>query len=143
MATIKGALLIIQREDPGNPGQWLNLCGADNVTVTIQNATTEEEKVPCTDRAGVVQTIVTYGAQKISFSQGGLFDDDPQGTYLADAAVNQTVLTDLRAFVPGYGYIEAEGWYVGSSSFEGAVSGGSMKNNNDVVASGAITFTAV
>lgn len=143
MATKKGALLIIQREDPGNPGQWLNLCGANNVTVTIQNATTEEDKVPCDDRAGIIQTIVNYGAQKISASLGGLFDDDAQGTYLADAAVAQTALTDLRAFVPGWGYIEADDWKVGSSSFEGSTSGGSMKNNNDIVASGEITFTAV
>lgn len=141
MGNHAGKLMIIQREDPANAGQWLNLCGVNSTTLTINNAVGSEERVKCTDRAAAIETIRTYGAQSVEFSADGFFDDDANGQFAADQALAQST-PKLRAFVPGWGYIEAEQWFLPSSTFTGATTG-QLANSNSFQASGAITFTAI
>lgn len=141
MATVAGKLMVLQYEDPQNAGTWINLCGIDQMTFSITNAVSEEEKVPCTDRSEAVQTIRSYGAQAFSASYSGLFDTAATGTMVATAAADQDALA-LRAFVPGYGWFEADAWFISSVQWEGAASG-SLRHSAELSASGAVTFTAV
>lgn len=140
MAEHAGKLMIIQRETE-TPGTWENLCGFNNVTFTVNNAVNSEEKVNCTDRSLVVQTIKTYGAQNMSFEGSGLFDDDAKGQYLADQARTQGT-PELRVFVPGHGYYECATWLIGTVTFTGGPTG-SLGFQSSLEASGTVTFTAV
>jgi hypothetical protein len=136
-----GKLMIIQRPDPVNAGEWLNLCGINETTFTITNAVNSEERVKCTDRAAVVETIRTYGAQDITFDANGLFDSDANGVWTADQALEHGK-PNLRVFVPGFAYLECDEWLISNVTWTGGATG-SLRFSANFQASGTVTKTAL
>ncbi len=139
MGNQPGKLMIIQREDLANPGQWLNLCGFDSTNFRITNAITSEERVNCATREAVVDTIKEYGAQNIVFDGTGIFDDDANGTWAHTQAVEQNKVK-LRAFVPGLMYLECDEWLVASDELSGTPNN-SLTQSISFEASGTTTPT--
>jgi len=50
------------------PLVWTNFCGADGVTLTIDNAIQETQAGDCDDWSLPVQTLLAYGAQSVSMT---------------------------------------------------------------------------
>ena len=140
MGTQLGRLMVLQYETE-TPGTWANLCGLDTMSLNITNSLSEEEKVPCTTRSDTVQKIVTYGMQGITAEISGLFDDDAAGLMVHDAAFDQDTMA-LRAFIPGWCYLECDNWFLGSDAFNGAATG-SLNFSTSLTASGTVTKTDV
>lgn len=142
MGNPSGKLMIIQRPDLINVGQYINLCGFDSTTFTITNAVNDEERINCTDRALAVETIREYGAQSMSFEGSGIFDSDANGKWATDKMLAQSK-EQLRVFVPEHGFFACSGgWLIPTCGFSGGTTG-SLQANVSFQSSGAIAYTAI
>lgn len=133
--------LLVKRPDPSNAGQFLNACGIVTKNLNINNnPITEEVLADCQDpSAGAVQ-ISAHGAQSVTFSGSGIFEDDASGSALADAAANQTVLTGWKVVVPNWGEYLGD-WIISDFGFDGGITG-SLNFNVSFSQATPATFTA-
>jgi predicted secreted protein len=141
MATQRGIEMIIQKPVVGPPAGWANVCGIATTNFKVMNQIIETKKAVCDDRT--LPPVITrkYGSQDISFSGSGVFEDDANGVLLADACVNQTVLTGYRVLVPGYGTFTGD-WLVPSGDFSGDLDN-DLQFAAEVQASGDIVFAVL
>ncbi|WP_265518968.1 phage tail tube protein [Nitratireductor luteus] len=142
MATVLGRLLIIQRPtgQPA-PDDWENVCGINTTNFRILNDIIESKTSQCADRSLPPIRKRKYGGKDVQFTGSGIFEDDTAGKLLADAAVNQTVLTGYRVFVPGYGDFTGD-WVLPNFDFSGDLDN-DMNFSTEVQAAGDITYTAL
>lgn len=138
MATQLGRLLIIQKPNGEN---WDNVCGINTANFRVLNDIVESKVADCTDRSVAPIRKRKYGGKDIQFGGTGIFEDDANGKLLADAAVNQTVLTGWRVFVPGYGTFTGN-WVLPSFEFSGDLDN-DMNFSAEVQAAGAIEFATL
>ncbi|WP_274426748.1 phage tail tube protein [Chelativorans sp. YIM 93263] len=142
MSTVLGRLLILRRptEQPA-PDDWENVCGINTTNFRILNDIVETKKANCTDRAQPPIRVRKYGGQDFSFSGSGVFEDEPAGKLLADAAKSQTVLSGWCVHVPGYGDFVGD-WVLANFDFSGDLDN-DMNFSSEVQAAGEITYTAL
>lgn len=142
MSTELGRLLIIQRPTGSPaPDDWENVCGINTTNFRILNDIVESKKAKCDDRAAAPIRVRKYGGKDMQFSGSGIFENEPAGKLLADAAVNQTVLTGWRVVVPGYGDFVGD-WVLPNFDFSGDLDN-DLNFSTEVQAAGEITYTAV
>ncbi|MEM9677085.1 MAG: phage tail tube protein [Pseudomonadota bacterium] len=141
MSRQSGIDMLFQRPDPANSGQFLNACGVNSKNLQINNnLVTEEVLVNCQDTSLGSAQISTTGAQSVTGSLSGIFEDDASGSAMADAAVSQTVLQGWKLVVPGWGDLTGD-WNIGDFSFEGGITG-SLNFSASIAQAAPLTFTA-
>lgn len=113
-----GREMIIRRPDPGNAGQFLNVCGVLATSFQITNAANETVKIDCQNRENAPSVTRTAGRQDRAFSGSGTFEDEENGRVVALAAENNEVLTGYQVYVPGFGVWTGD-WLVTSFQFTG------------------------
>ena len=140
MAKQLGRLLLIQKPDPGNPGQFLYVCGFRSRNFTIDNSQVEEIDDTCQTPSNAPTRSRDYGIQDHRFSGSGRFDDGANGEDLALAAENQTVLTGWKVTAPGLGAWTGD-WNISSFTFEGEIEG-SVTFSCEIQQAAPVTFAA-
>lgn len=141
MSKQQGSLLLLQKPNPANPSEFLDICGILSRSFNIKPNVIEEETIPCqTPEAGSSITR-EYGSSDYSFSGSGTFSDDADGKDLPLAATNKTKLEGWRVIVPGLG-IYTGNWLVNSFSATGAGTG-SMTFDAEIAQADTITFAPV
>lgn len=138
MGTQRGIEMIIQKPVVGPPATWANVCGIATTNFRVANQIIESKRAVCSDRTKPPIITRKYGSQDVSFTGSGIFEDDINGKLLADAGVNQTVLTGYRILVPGYGTFTGD-WLVSNVDWSGDLEN-DLNFSAEVQASGTITY---
>lgn len=64
----RGDIIVMVAWDPAAPETWVNFCGAEGGSLTIDNAVQEKAAGDCNDWGAPIKNILSYGAQSVTMN---------------------------------------------------------------------------
>lgn len=64
----RGDIILMAALNPATPETFTNFCGANGVSLTIDNAIQETQSADCDDWSLPIQTMAAYGAQTVNMT---------------------------------------------------------------------------
>lgn len=69
----RGDAVVMAAWTPATPEVWTNFCGATGISLSIENAVTEEQVGDCDNWKLPAQTVVAFGAQTVTMTINAQF----------------------------------------------------------------------
>lgn len=114
----RGDVVVMAALDPAAPTVFTNFCGATGITLSIENAVTEETVGDCEDWTLPPVVVVAYGAQTVNMTINAQFARSnrdkllrwakdqlliPLRVHLVDAAAGEVEYIDGVGMLPSFG----------------------------------------
>lgn len=141
MTKYKGTLLLIKKQDADNPGTFINVCGLNSKTFTINNGEIDVTTADCDNPEAAIWKETLMGTKDVATSGDGYVEGGAALAQMVELAMGDDNSDLFQVVVPGIGTFQ--GTFRISTFDAGGETEGGATYSLSLASNGAVAFTPV